>query len=58
MTARRVLSAGKGKNKLPWEGERGGDGEGGAGDVVPFAKGVEQVCAAGPAGCFFQGGVP
>uniref|UniRef100_A0A8V0Z5M5 TOG array regulator of axonemal microtubules 1 n=1 Tax=Gallus gallus TaxID=9031 RepID=A0A8V0Z5M5_CHICK len=33
MTARRVLSAGKGKNKLPWEGDRGGDGEGGAGDV-------------------------
>uniref|UniRef100_A0A8V0YZJ4 TOG array regulator of axonemal microtubules 1 n=1 Tax=Gallus gallus TaxID=9031 RepID=A0A8V0YZJ4_CHICK len=28
MTARRVLSAGKGKNKLPWEGDRGGDGEG------------------------------
>ncbi|XP_072194761.1 TOG array regulator of axonemal microtubules protein 1 isoform X2 [Excalfactoria chinensis] len=42
VTARRVLSAGKGKNKLPWECERGGDGEGGAGDV-PFAKVVEQI---------------
>ncbi|XP_015721389.1 TOG array regulator of axonemal microtubules protein 1 isoform X2 [Coturnix japonica] len=42
VTARRALSAGKGKNKLPWECERGGDEEGGAGDV-PFTKGVEQI---------------
>ncbi|XP_031458201.1 TOG array regulator of axonemal microtubules protein 1 [Phasianus colchicus] len=46
-TARRVLSAGRGKNKLPWEGERGGDGEGGAGDAVPFAEGVEQFSSPG-----------
>ncbi|KFR17617.1 Protein FAM179B, partial [Opisthocomus hoazin] len=42
---RRVLSAGKGKNKLPWENERAGDGEGGAGVRMPFAKGVEQFSA-------------
>ncbi|XP_021257112.1 TOG array regulator of axonemal microtubules protein 1 isoform X2 [Numida meleagris] len=47
VTTRRVLSAGKGKNKLPWEAERGGDGEGGTGDVVPFAKGVEQLSSPG-----------
>ncbi|XP_065604887.1 TOG array regulator of axonemal microtubules protein 1 [Cyrtonyx montezumae] len=39
-TTRKVLSAGK--NKLPWEGERGEEGEGGVGDVVPFTKDVEQ----------------
>ncbi|OXB56809.1 hypothetical protein ASZ78_014384 [Callipepla squamata] len=44
-TTRRVLSAGK--NKLPWEGERGGDGEGGMGDVVPLAKDVEQFPSSG-----------
>ncbi|KFV73321.1 Protein FAM179B, partial [Struthio camelus australis] len=33
---RRVLSAGKGKNKMPWENERPG------GNKVPLAKGAEQ----------------
>ncbi|XP_048805077.1 TOG array regulator of axonemal microtubules protein 1 isoform X4 [Lagopus muta] len=46
-TARRILSAGRGKNKLPWEAERGRDGEGGAGDVVPSAEGVEQFSSPG-----------
>ncbi|XP_072722013.1 TOG array regulator of axonemal microtubules protein 1 isoform X1 [Ciconia boyciana] len=40
ISPRRVLSAGKGKNKLPWENEQAGDREGGSG--VPFTKGVEQ----------------
>ncbi|XP_064367861.1 TOG array regulator of axonemal microtubules protein 1 [Dromaius novaehollandiae] len=39
---RRVLSAGKGKNKLPWENESAGDREGGSGNKVPLAKGAEQ----------------
>uniref|UniRef100_A0A8C9EJ36 TOG array regulator of axonemal microtubules 1 n=1 Tax=Pavo cristatus TaxID=9049 RepID=A0A8C9EJ36_PAVCR len=37
VTARRVLSAGKGKNKLPWEGERSRDGEGGQRTAVKKA---------------------
>ncbi|XP_068803752.1 TOG array regulator of axonemal microtubules protein 1 [Struthio camelus] len=39
---RRVLSAGKGKNKLPWENESPGDRESGSGNKVPLAKGAEQ----------------
>ncbi|XP_074005395.1 TOG array regulator of axonemal microtubules protein 1 [Numenius arquata] len=42
VSPRRVLSAGKGKNKLPWENERAGDRDGGSGAKVPFTKGVEQ----------------
>ncbi|XP_074721081.1 TOG array regulator of axonemal microtubules protein 1 [Strix uralensis] len=42
LSPRRVLSAGKGKNKLPWENEHAGDREGGSGVKMPFAKGVEQ----------------
>ncbi|XP_014792245.1 PREDICTED: protein FAM179B, partial [Calidris pugnax] len=42
VSPRRVLSAGKGKNKLPWENERAGDREGGSGAKMPFTKGVEQ----------------
>ncbi|KAM6134148.1 TOG array regulator of axonemal microtubules protein 1 [Phoenicopterus ruber ruber] len=42
VSPRRVLSACKGKNKLPWENEHGGDGDGGSGVKMPFAKGVEQ----------------
>ncbi|XP_009471039.1 PREDICTED: protein FAM179B, partial [Nipponia nippon] len=42
VSPRRVLSAGKGKNKLPWESEHTGDREGGSGVRMPFAKGVEQ----------------
>ncbi|KFP21020.1 Protein FAM179B, partial [Egretta garzetta] len=42
VSPRRVLSAGKGKNKLPWENEHAGDSEGGSGVKMPFAKGVEQ----------------
>ncbi|XP_050567100.1 TOG array regulator of axonemal microtubules protein 1 [Cygnus atratus] len=38
----RVLSAGKGKNKLPWESEHAGDKEGGSGGAMPSSKGVEQ----------------
>ncbi|XP_073206363.1 TOG array regulator of axonemal microtubules protein 1 isoform X5 [Lepidochelys kempii] len=42
---RRVLSAGKGKNKLPWENERaGGTGGGCSGNQTPFTKGIEQFC--------------
>nr|XP_032652523.1 TOG array regulator of axonemal microtubules protein 1 [Chelonoidis abingdonii] len=41
---RRVLSAGKGKNKLPWENERAGDTGGCPGNQTPFTKGVEQFC--------------
>lgn len=37
---RRVLSAGKGKNKLPWENEHAGSG-----NKAPLVKGVEQVGA-------------
>ncbi|XP_065492726.1 TOG array regulator of axonemal microtubules protein 1-like isoform X3 [Caloenas nicobarica] len=42
ISPRRVLSAGKGKNKLPWENEQAGDGEGGAGVKVPLTRSVEQ----------------
>uniref|UniRef100_A0A8C0B6S8 TOG array regulator of axonemal microtubules 1 n=1 Tax=Buteo japonicus TaxID=224669 RepID=A0A8C0B6S8_9AVES len=42
ISPRRVLSAGKGKNKLPWENEHAGDSEGGSGVKMPFTKGVEQ----------------
>uniref|UniRef100_A0A8C3J665 TOG array regulator of axonemal microtubules 1 n=1 Tax=Calidris pygmaea TaxID=425635 RepID=A0A8C3J665_9CHAR len=34
VSPRRVLSAGKGKNKLPWENERAGDREGGLGAKI------------------------
>ncbi|XP_062351102.1 TOG array regulator of axonemal microtubules protein 1 [Cinclus cinclus] len=43
LSPRRVLSAGRGKNKLPWENELAADREGGSGVRVPVAKGVEQV---------------
>ncbi|XP_074400258.1 TOG array regulator of axonemal microtubules protein 1 isoform X2 [Zonotrichia albicollis] len=46
MSPRRVLSAGRGKNKLPWESEPAADGEGGSGVRMPVAKGVEQLAAA------------
>ncbi|EMP29319.1 hypothetical protein UY3_13563 [Chelonia mydas] len=39
---RRVLSAGKGKNKLPWENERTGGTGGCSGNQTPFTKGIEQ----------------
>ncbi|KFP41485.1 Protein FAM179B, partial [Chlamydotis macqueenii] len=45
VTSRRVLSAGKGKNKLPWENEHAGDGEGGSGVKMPLTKAVEQLSA-------------
>ncbi|XP_074852240.1 TOG array regulator of axonemal microtubules protein 1 isoform X2 [Carettochelys insculpta] len=41
---RRVLSAGKGKNKLPWENERAGGKGGYSGNQTPFTKGVEEFC--------------
>ncbi|XP_043405504.1 TOG array regulator of axonemal microtubules protein 1 isoform X6 [Chelonia mydas] len=41
---RRVLSAGKGKNKLPWENERTGGTGGCSGNQTPFTKGIEQFC--------------
>uniref|UniRef100_A0A8C3T5M5 TOG array regulator of axonemal microtubules 1 n=1 Tax=Chelydra serpentina TaxID=8475 RepID=A0A8C3T5M5_CHESE len=41
---RRVLSAGKGKNKLPWENERAGGTGGCSGNQTPFTKGIEQFC--------------
>uniref|UniRef100_A0A452ITS8 TOG domain-containing protein n=1 Tax=Gopherus agassizii TaxID=38772 RepID=A0A452ITS8_9SAUR len=44
MCPRRVLSAGKGKNKLPWENERAGDTGGCSGNQTPFTAGVEQFC--------------
>ncbi|XP_050811978.1 TOG array regulator of axonemal microtubules protein 1 [Gopherus flavomarginatus] len=44
MCPRRVLSAGKGKNKLPWENERAGDAGGCSGNQTPFTKGVEEFC--------------
>ncbi|KAK2536552.1 Fam179b [Columba livia] len=47
ISPRRVLSAGKGKNKLPWENEQAGDGEGGAGVKVPLTRSVEQLSACG-----------
>uniref|UniRef100_A0A8U8AYL7 Uncharacterized protein n=1 Tax=Geospiza parvula TaxID=87175 RepID=A0A8U8AYL7_GEOPR len=43
LSPRRVLSAGRGKNKLPWENEPAADREGGSGVRMPVAKGVEQV---------------
>ncbi|XP_037993974.1 TOG array regulator of axonemal microtubules protein 1 isoform X2 [Motacilla alba alba] len=46
LSPRRVLSAGRGKNKLPWENEPAADGEGGSGVRMPVAKGVEQLAAA------------
>ncbi|XP_059675432.1 TOG array regulator of axonemal microtubules protein 1 [Gavia stellata] len=42
VSPRRVLSAGKGKNKLPWENEHAGDREGGSGVKMPFTKSAEQ----------------
>ncbi|KAM6444553.1 TOG array regulator of axonemal microtubules protein 1 [Rhynochetos jubatus] len=42
LSPRRVLSAGKGKNKLPWENEHAGDREGGSGVQMPLTEGVEQ----------------
>ncbi|KAJ7410504.1 Protein FAM179B [Pitangus sulphuratus] len=42
VSPRRVLSAGRGKNKLPWESELAGDREGGSAVRMPFPKGVEQ----------------
>ncbi|XP_066854886.1 TOG array regulator of axonemal microtubules protein 1 isoform X2 [Anser cygnoides] len=42
VSPRRVLSAGKGKNKLPWESEPTADKEGGSGGTMPSMKGVEQ----------------
>ncbi|XP_028942543.1 TOG array regulator of axonemal microtubules protein 1, partial [Antrostomus carolinensis] len=42
VTPRRVLSAGKGKNKLPWEQERAGEGDGGSGVSMLLTRGVEQ----------------
>ncbi|PKK20795.1 family with sequence similarity 179, member B [Columba livia] len=47
ISPRRVLSAGKGKNKLPWENEQAGDGEGGAGVKGPLTRSVEQLSACG-----------
>ncbi|XP_039922187.1 TOG array regulator of axonemal microtubules protein 1 [Hirundo rustica] len=42
---RRVLSAGRGKNKLPWEKELAADREGGSGVRIPVSEGVEQLAA-------------
>lgn len=42
LSPRRVLSAGRGKNKLPWESELPADKEG-SGVRGPVSKGVEQV---------------
>ncbi|KAM9290386.1 TOG array regulator of axonemal microtubules protein 1 isoform 2-T2 [Cariama cristata] len=39
---RRVLSAAKGKYKLPWENDPAGDRKGGSGVEMPFTKGVGQ----------------
>ncbi|XP_068538291.1 TOG array regulator of axonemal microtubules protein 1 isoform X2 [Anas acuta] len=39
---RRVLSASKGKNKLPWESQHAAGKEGGSGGTMPSAKGVQQ----------------
>ncbi|XP_050831476.1 TOG array regulator of axonemal microtubules protein 1 isoform X2 [Serinus canaria] len=46
LSPRRVLSAGRGKNKLPWENEPAADREGGSGVRMPVAKGMEQLAAA------------
>lgn len=40
---RRVLSASKGKNKLPWESQHAAGKEGGSAGTMPSAKGVQQV---------------
>ncbi|XP_068022913.1 TOG array regulator of axonemal microtubules protein 1-like [Melanerpes formicivorus] len=45
VSPRRVLSAGKGKAKLPWENEHSEDREGGLGVKVSCTKGVEQFSA-------------
>ncbi|KAM7024447.1 TOG array regulator of axonemal microtubules protein 1 [Acridotheres tristis] len=45
LSPRRVLSAGRGKNKLPWENELPAGREGGSAGRVPVAKGVEQLAA-------------
>ncbi|XP_014741350.1 PREDICTED: protein FAM179B [Sturnus vulgaris] len=45
LSPRRVLSAGRGKNKLPWENELPAGREGGSAVRVPVAKGVEQLAA-------------
>ncbi|KFW76152.1 Protein FAM179B, partial [Manacus vitellinus] len=45
MSPRRVLSAGRGKNKLPWESELAGDGEGGSGGRVPLFSSCPQFSA-------------
>ncbi|KFO99655.1 Protein FAM179B, partial [Calypte anna] len=42
VSPRRVLSAGKGKSKLPWENEDAAEREGGSGVKMPLTKGVEQ----------------
>uniref|UniRef100_A0A8B9ZGG8 TOG array regulator of axonemal microtubules 1 n=1 Tax=Anas platyrhynchos TaxID=8839 RepID=A0A8B9ZGG8_ANAPL len=39
---RRVLSASKGKNKLPWESQHAAGKEGGSAGTMPSAKGVQQ----------------
>ncbi|KFO85135.1 Protein FAM179B, partial [Buceros rhinoceros silvestris] len=43
---RRVLSAGKGKNKLPWESERAGGRDGAPGATTLVTEGVEQFSTA------------
>ncbi|XP_031969160.1 TOG array regulator of axonemal microtubules protein 1 isoform X2 [Corvus moneduloides] len=43
LSPRRVLSAGRGKNKLPWENELAADREGGSAVRMPVTKGVEQL---------------
>uniref|UniRef100_A0A8C3XG91 TOG array regulator of axonemal microtubules 1 n=1 Tax=Cyanoderma ruficeps TaxID=181631 RepID=A0A8C3XG91_9PASS len=45
LSPRRVLSAGRGKNKLPWENELAADREGGSGVRLPVSKAVEQLAA-------------
>ncbi|XP_066045292.1 TOG array regulator of axonemal microtubules protein 1 isoform X2 [Chamaea fasciata] len=45
MSPRRVLSAGRGKNKLPWENELAADGDGGSGERMAVGKAVEQLAA-------------
>ncbi|KAM9190351.1 TOG array regulator of axonemal microtubules protein 1 [Mergus octosetaceus] len=42
VSPRRVLSASKGKNKLPWESQHAAGKEGGSGGTMPSTKGVEQ----------------
>ncbi|XP_066177563.1 TOG array regulator of axonemal microtubules protein 1 isoform X1 [Sylvia atricapilla] len=45
LSPRRVLSAGRGKNKLPWENEPAADREGGSAVRMPVSKAVEQLAA-------------